>query len=643
MKNTSKIFELLSQNIRLNIITQLNISRMPFSELLARPCFEGIMSNKFSFHLKKLVDSELVRKRTNFYELTEFGLTTLKFVEAYESDQEYYYSTFEGKTAFEMDISEKIPSIALPNRPKDLPPSIRTFNLFIGKNATTMRERYFLTLPEPIDQSLHPQEWIANFISDIDNLLEAEKAKDWVKDRLLKLVFGTRGLQDFCLMDASLSVPPPSSLFNNLTDLLLNRGKAGLFATTGMGKSRILLYLASWWSRTFQTPVLFIDNPREMQEAEWQILHKILVSNVSQHRDDPRWLIIIEDLHLVSVQTLTFIKKLVSDAGTQSWSVLIAFTNSVTHQHTPLIPSGHEFILSIEHLRKELQPLEISDYLDLNLIWSEWRNYFSEWIKWVALDILINLVPWKEIVYESQSLKKFESPWALVVSIGFLKATLSNLQKTSKDTIFPSLLYGLLSFLYIIRGEKNITETNLFTFLRRTLEEDLSLIYPNAHWEKEVQKIIINWTDPLVRLLPPIKYRKVPDSLKKEFEITFYHQEWAREVCNLLLNPEVKDLHEIILRVFKHQIPNIYFIWTQVNRQEKQFQVDFRYWVQEKARFELTDSGELVLVHLKLNREEIQLLDESSLSKIDFNNLTQIQLLNWTFIKKVVADYRTYM
>ena len=646
MKDTLKIFELLSQKIRFDIITQLNISRMSFSDLLAKPCFKGIRSNKFSFHLKRLVVSELIRKEANMYELTEFGLTTLKFVEAYKSDQEYYYSVFGANTEIEsipkVELSDQVPSITLPNRPTDLPPSVRTFDFFVGKNASFMRENYFLILPDPIDLSLHPQQWITTFIRNFESLLEEDRSKAWVKDRLLKLAFGTRGLQDFCLMDASLAVPPPSSLFNDLTNLLLNRGKAGLFGTTGMGKSRIILYLASWWSRKFQTPVLFIDNPSDIDKTEWKKLREILNSNIPQTRENPRWLIIIEDLHLVSIETLVFIKRLVSDAGIESWSVVVAFTNSIIHKHHSLTPNGHELKSSLEFLRNELQPLEISEKFDLNKIWPNWRDYFGEWIKWTSLDILIDLIPWKETVYESKSLTKFESPWSLVVSIGFLKASLSNLQKRSTDTVFPLLLYGLLSYLYIIREEQNITESDLCSFLKQTLNDDLINIYPKANWWEEVQNLIIDWTDPSIRLLPPIKYQEIADSLKKEIEITFYHQEWAREVCNMLLNPKVKDLHDIIIRVLKDQIPNLFLLWEQIDHQEKKFQDDFRYWLQENTRFQLTASGELVLIYLKLNKNEIHALDESSLIEGNLHNLTKIQLLNWAFIKKIVADSRTY-
>ena len=487
MKDSSKLFELLGNKIRLDIITQLNISRMAFSELLARKSFKGIRSNKFSFHIRKLADSEIIRKVDNFYELTELGITTLKFVEAFKSDQKYYYDAFDQEFDQKSVLKSGQPvsktTMVIPERLSGLPPAIRTFSLFMGKKSKYMEEKYFLPLPEPISSGTHPQQWIINFYRNLEILLGDNNSKTWLKDRLLKLAFGTRGLQDFGLMDASLAVPPLEKMFTELVDLLVNRGKAGLFATTGMGKSRIMLYLASWWIRSFQTPVLFIDNPKDLNETEWSKLHEILVENQSNHRDNPRWLLIIEDLHLVPVKTLEIINKLVSDSGIQSWSILIAFTSSVIYSHSSFIEEDQEFSNSVEEIHEQLQPLEKSDYLDLNLCWNEWRDYFSEWIKWTALDVLVDVIPWKETAYESKSLNQFDSPWAMVVSIGFLKVALSNLQKTKRKTIFPVLLYGIISFLYIIREEQNIKQKTLNVFLQHTLGMELKDLLNDPKWE----------------------------------------------------------------------------------------------------------------------------------------------------------------
>ncbi|MHA1967694.1 MAG: DUF7347 domain-containing protein, partial [Candidatus Hodarchaeales archaeon] len=90
MKSTPKVFDVLSHKIRFETIKQLNLSQKSFSELL--DSFKEIKSNQFSFHLKKLVDSALITKKGSSYELTELGILTLQFIEAYETDQTLYLS-----------------------------------------------------------------------------------------------------------------------------------------------------------------------------------------------------------------------------------------------------------------------------------------------------------------------------------------------------------------------------------------------------------------------------------------------------------------------------------------------------------------------------------------------------------------------
>ena len=107
-----------------------------------------------------------------------------------------------------------------------------------------MDENYNFSLPEPIDLALSPVDWINQFRNQFNEIISDQRGKNWLENRCLKLVYGTRGLSDFGLMDATFAVPPLASTHLHLKDLLQTRGKAGLFAPTGMGKSRIMLYIA---------------------------------------------------------------------------------------------------------------------------------------------------------------------------------------------------------------------------------------------------------------------------------------------------------------------------------------------------------------------------------------------------------------
>jgi DNA-binding HxlR family transcriptional regulator len=639
---THQVFDVLSQSIRFEVVKQLNFSRKTFSELLA--CFEGLRSSQFSFHLRKLIKSGLVTKKGKIYELTLFGLNTLKFIEAYESDYTDYIhqDQITGIPTPSISLSH-LNVVDLPERPGGLPSSVRTFELFSGKNASFMEENYILPLPKPIDSKLHPQKWINKYRKNFSDLLSNDQAREWLKERLLKLAYGTRGLQDFCIMDASIAVPPLKSMTLKIEEVLLTRGKIGLFGFTGMGKSRILLYLASWWLRSFQKPVLFVQNPREMTEEEWNILSKILLSNTPTEKEDHRWLLIIEDIHLVSIATLEKIKKLVVDAGVQSWSIIIAYTKTSIHQTSQLyVPENREFISSIELLRMELQPLDLALDLDLNDIWPDWRRYFCEWIKWVALDGLVDLIPWKKRIYEFTEIETFKSPWAMVVSLGFLKVALKDLEKSVTDNLFPVVLYGLISLLYLLRGERSISYSSLYTFLRTCLASELVELYPNQQWEDEVQKTIEHWTNPIIRLLPPIKYERVFDKLQKEGSISFYHQEWAREVCNLLLDNRSSDIYPLILHIFQKKVPSIHRIWTEIQHEEIHLKENFLYWLMDNVRLEVNSQGQLQLLHLKLIPSQIEQILGKTLHIDQADKLTQVQLLNWTMVKKIVSNYQKF-
>ncbi|MFW9855636.1 MAG: hypothetical protein ACFFFG_11275 [Candidatus Thorarchaeota archaeon] len=641
MKKTTRIFEVLSHQIRFNIVTQLNFRRLSYTELLAN--FKGTSGSKFAFHLKKLVEAKLIIKHESNYELTEFGLNTLRFIEAYESDQKDYFLPEDEERSFEDNSSVLKPTkypLAIYTRPEGLPPSVRTFPLYYGKNSEFMTDNYVLSLPNPISLAQHPKDWIKTFISEFNPITKDERSREWLEERLLKLAYGTRGLQDFGLMDASITVPPLESVFSALLHTLLPRGKGGLFATTGMGKSRILLYFASWWARSYRTPVLFVENPSDMKKNEWESLYEILKENIPQIGTESSWLVIIEDLHLASLKTLNYIKKLIADAGSQSWSILIAFTNSLFPSSTQITSEGREYKSSVEYLKKELQPLDISLNLDLNSVWNDWKPYFSEWIKWVALDVLVDLIPWFKKPEELDSEIKYTSPWSMVVSLGFLRSALTNFQKSAVKDFFPLLLYTLISYLYIIRGETNILKSDLFAFLDKALGKKLMELYQN--WEEETLYLLSTWTNPTSRLLPPIRYRSISGSLVREPEISCYHVEWAQEVCNSMLSPQSEDILNTTLDIFRTCLPTIYSFWSKFSDDKLPPLTEFLDWLRKNARFELNKVGQLSLVQLNIPIEELKRLGEWTLDETKLSSLNQVQLLNWTFIKRVLSKHQVY-
>ncbi|MHA2074843.1 MAG: winged helix-turn-helix domain-containing protein, partial [Candidatus Hodarchaeales archaeon] len=584
MKSTPKVFDVLSHKIRFETIKQLNLSQKSFSELL--DSFKEIKSNQFSFHLKKLVDSALITKKGSSYELTELGILTLQFIEAYETDQTLYLS-YSPKGKIKKGPSKIIERVLqLPEEINEFPPCVRTFDLFVGENAEYMMENFSFPLPQPIELDVPPQIWIDNYREHLNNLLSDEKAKVWLENRLLKLAYGTRGLSDFGLMDATLSVPPLALTISRLQDLLLTRGKAGLFASTGMGKSRFMLYLAYWWIETIDSAVIFIESPKDVTDKEWIKITDILTRKQSEKSGSPRWLIILEDLHLVSPNSMKSIMKFIAEAGPHSWSILTTFTEMEIDQLPQLSQKRQEFNESLDYLRTELSPLEKSSFLDLEFHWPEWRPYFAEWTKWVALDVLINQVPWKELSYESYTVESYKSPWAIVVSLGFLKSALSGLQRSSKESSFPLILYGIISLLFLIRGEKDLTQSELYIFMENSWGEALSNIFPKSLWKEETWNLILYWTNPLCRLLPPINYKNIPGRMAKEPVVSIYHQEWARGVSRFLFAQNT-ELYYLITNLLVSLIPSVFSIWKDMTHKNTEFKEDFIFWFQEKTRFEI--------------------------------------------------------
>lgn len=584
---------------------------------------------------------DIITKSDKNYQLTEFGFKALHFIDYFESNETLQESRSE-TPSFDNSVEnsdstiasnitqQKQPMLEILDRPHDLPPGVKTFYWFSGKNGEYMDDNYFLPLPNPIKQSVSPQKWIKEFKSLLYPLLRDAKTKVWLEDRMLKLAYGTRGLEDYGLMDACLAVPPLESNFEPLKEALVHRGKTGLFATTGMGKSRTLLYLASWWLRKFQTQVLFIQNPKALTENEWTGLYNVLSLNTPKKRDNPRWLVIIEDLHLVTESALEPIRRLIAGASRQTWALLAAFTQSRGS-------ADQQRMKLIQFLKNELEPLDIAQNLDLTAQWPVWRKYFIEWVQWVALDVLVNVIPWFTRSKDDQMSTQYQSPWSLVVSIGFLKIAVKNLQNTMSDNIFPVVLYGVLSELYIIRGEQNLEKSHLLALFTNYYHDEILELFPEGNWNQEIQSILETWSDPNIRLIPPFQYKVIPGNLKKELLISFYHQEWAREVSKVLIQNTVTDVLVTLVNLFHRILPAEYHLW-ETNKALTMYNNDFLTWLQDYTLFELNKAGQLILTHLRITHTEAQQLRDWSLPPNVQTRMNHTQLLNWTFIKSVISN-----
>ena len=545
--SSSKYFEILSHPIRYSILKYLNIDIRSFSDIQA-----GINSNQeivgstaqLSFHLRKMQEEEIIIKSDNLYSASEVGIKLLNIIDQFENNESYYKGVVTNQHSSKKLQSsqindEKKNDLPIIKRPDNLNHLISVFEYFEGKNYEYMEEKCFLQLPDCLTTDINPKEWITVFSQQIIPFLRDEKSKEWVIDRYLKLGYGTRGLQDYGLMDASLSVPPLASTFNTLVDLLMTRGKAGIYAETGMGKRRLSIYIASYWMRKFKTPILYLQNPHMLQKIEYQIFQDILNQNAIHYRKAPKWLVIIEDAHLVDQEQITNLKKLISGASNRTYSIFLSFTKLEVLKSPTNWEQVHH--AQVEELYSELIPAEKANELDLHTQWMTLKQYFYEWIKWVAIDILFEYIPNPERI-ESKKLSH-DSPSSFVVSLGFLKSALKLLNEDGITDKFSLILYHFLAQMYIMQNGKAISLKTLLKILDKYFSKELKEMY-SEKWQEKVVSNLNNFSSPTKRLLPPFQHTKNTDSLTDDILIQFYHTEWGEEVCTILDSTDNQPLYD---------------------------------------------------------------------------------------------------
>ncbi|MHA2103333.1 MAG: DUF7347 domain-containing protein [Candidatus Hodarchaeales archaeon] len=638
-EESHQFFDLFSHRIRLSLIKSLNIGSRQFSEL--NQYVGNIESSKLNFHLKKLINGNIIEKKNKNYNLTEFGLRALHFIETYESGKLIEWDEDEDIDIKELEVSTIKKEIIEPDleisrlsRPKGLPPAVRTIPLITGENIEKIGENFTLPLPEPIEDEMNSKTWIKQFIKPYKDLFTNAESNNWLQSRMLKLAYGTRGIRDYCILDSSLAVPPMKSFFDILSHTLESRGKAGFFAKTGMGKSRLILYLAHWWLKKNKTQVLLIDNPRDLIGSEWEKLISILSDNLSEGRGTPSWLLIIEDVHLTPHENFEFIRKIVSNSNPETWVTLIAFTEIPSKK---VLDSKIDQTISL--IKEDVIPLEISSKVNLDEVWLDWRLYFHEWVQWVALDILIQQIPWKDQNWKNFDLDKYSSPWSFVVSLGFLKSALENLQSSVTDNIFPLTLYSLLAMVYILKEEQGIEREQLFVLIESSFSQDLEDLYSN-NWKEEIKILLDTWVDPHNRLIPPFTYNPIKDRLKQEPVINFYHQRWASYVCEHFLTSKASSIYQSLMSFFRKSVLPVYHLWQKVLEiSPENERIDFLTWLRQNTRFEIYKTGEMILVYLNINKKQISSVKDFKLPDSLLNQLNETQLLNFSFIKSVITSY----
>ena len=222
-----------------------------------------------------------------------------------------------------------------------------------------------------------------------------------------------------------------------------------------------------------------------------------------------------------------------------------------------------------------------------------------------------------------------------MVSLGFLKSALKHLIDTTTTNLFPLVLYYSLAQMYIMRGEIGISVKNLTMILKNYYDLELNDRYGDK-WEPKLLDILNSWTLPTSRLLPPFNYDQKAHNLSKEGIITFYHLEWANEVCNYLdlkASDLLIDYDDLFIKLFQilHQV------WELLTKQ-KLIQKNFASWIRTNAKFEINKENEVVLTTLRLNQKEKKALTSFTIKEQEFKVLKNTELVNWMFIRSIISS-----
>ncbi|MFX1512548.1 MAG: NAD-binding protein [Promethearchaeota archaeon] len=306
---------------------------------------------------------------------------------------------------YDIEIHKLSPYI----RPRGLPPVIEHLSLFEPLNEVTKRSilslcysiaSYQLSLPQPIGKNANPKEWIKGYREYFHKLPQDSATREWIKNRLNMLINGPQSLQNFCLVDALIIVPPLENTFNPLLETLSSYGKAGIFGQKGSGKSLLLLYLAHRWTIEYNTPVLYIEHPQILTKTDLEHLETRLSDLTDSYGYEKRWLIIFENSHQITTKQLERLQRIISLTSGMPISIIFSFSTEkeVDIFSSELSDSGQKEL--INRLITMIQTPKLEECSQLQYMWKNWRNYFVEWISLIS-SIIYDVTLTKKIPTES--------------------------------------------------------------------------------------------------------------------------------------------------------------------------------------------------------------------------------------------------
>jgi hypothetical protein len=189
-----------------------------------------------------------------------------------------------------------------------------------------------------------------------------------------------------------------------------------------------------------------------------------------------------------------------------------------------------------------------------------------------------------------------------------------------------------------MRGEKSISLIDLTRILTKSLETEKQEIsgFPQ-NWELKLIDLLNSWTEPTNRLLPPFKYVQNPKTLNKETFISFYHIEWATEVCSYLESSNKHNLN-IFSNLFRILFPVMFLVWQALDNNHLMISEWFTLFLRQRVRFEISSTGEILLSSVIFTLPQRKSLSNFKISEDMQKTLKQSELINWMFVKSIIYN-----
>ncbi len=476
-----------------------------------------------------------------------------------------------------------------------------------------------LPLPNPLQESVDPNKWIKKFQEPFSILIKHKETKHWLEQHFEKLAFGYRGLTTYFLCDAVLSVPPLAKLFDAIVKQLEQSLKAAVFGQTGTGKSRLLTYLAYYWHKKYDRPIFFVDHPQGVKIDQWEEFVKFIIQISDRNKKYPL-LIIIEDLHTVTDLTKEFISSLIQQASIKTYAVICTYTIS------DKLCEKEKEKQDCEYWEKKIY--HGTDRLEnFDTYWERWQPFFFAYLKWMAPNILERKVPkpWSKEWEKKRIFREYKSPWSFVVGLGYLETAFKNEFLSKKSDPLKKALYLFLHLIFLCNYEQPIQTMSYLRLIQNGLK-NYNLDVKCDNLDNLVIESLRYWSSREKRLLPPLELEY--QNFQQHILLPIYHQEWAKDVINLLYTQNTDFNFNITIdTVLKQIYIEEYFFWEQIQYKKKPLK--FLQFLIDSIRF-LDQNNLLSSQSLDLRNKNFTTISESigRLSSLKTLNLAKNELIS---------------